>query len=161
MYKCYGCKQLKPEEAFAPDTSRKCRPVAGKCRECKNARDRAHRALGHSTAHASKKWRENNPGKQYKLTQAWNKRNPEKVKASVSKARSKRDALIRGAEITEDITLDALFLRDKGICGICSLACSRDEASTDHKVALTKGGQHTWNNVQLAHRKCNSKKGNR
>ena len=30
--------------------------------------------------------------------------------------------------------------------------------TVDHIVPLSKGGTHTWNNVQLAHMACNSGK---
>ena len=48
-----------------------------------------------------------------------------------------------------------LFFKDKGICGICSGDVEISNASIDHIVALSKGGTHTWDNVQLAHFKCN------
>lgn len=35
------------------------------------------------------------------------------------------------------------------------------DKSIDHIRPLSKGGTHTWDNVQLAHLKCNIKKGNR
>lgn len=30
----------------------------------------------------------------------------------------------------------------------------------DHKKPISKGGSHTWDNIQLAHHVCNSRKGN-
>jgi 5-methylcytosine-specific restriction endonuclease McrA len=33
--------------------------------------------------------------------------------------------------------------------------------SIDHVRPISKGGSHTWDNVMLAHKGCNSKKGNR
>jgi 5-methylcytosine-specific restriction endonuclease McrA len=35
----------------------------------------------------------------------------------------------------------------------------RPDASMDHLVPLSKGGDHSWANVALAHRSCNSKRG--
>ena len=33
--------------------------------------------------------------------------------------------------------------------------------SIDHVVPLSKGGTHTWDNVHLAHKRCNMVKGNK
>lgn len=33
------------------------------------------------------------------------------------------------------------------------------DATMDHLVPLSKGGDHSWENVALAHRSCNSKRG--
>lgn len=68
------------------------------------------------------------------------------------------------------ITLKKLYVRDKGICQICGLVCfypGNPESvlypSIDHIIPLgndpLKRGGHTWKNVQLAHRICNSHKG--
>ena len=64
-----------------------------------------------------------------------------------------------------DISLAKLYKRDHGICAICgkpvnmSLDTNDNEyGSIDHIVPLAKGGTHTWDNVQLAHRICNSLK---
>ena len=72
--------------------------------------------------------------------------------------------------VDKDITLESLYKRDRGLCHICGLACSWDDyiidsnqkqcgewyPSIDHVVPLSKGGLHSWNNVKLAHRRCNS-----
>lgn len=68
------------------------------------------------------------------------------------------------------ITLDKLIKRDKNICHICGQECNLEDytyqnntfiagnyyPSIDHIVPLSKGGTHSWNNVMLAHRICNS-----
>jgi hypothetical protein len=63
------------------------------------------------------------------------------------------------------IPLGRLIRRDKGICHICGEAVRRDvdvqhdmAPSRDHVLPLAKGGTHTWGNVRLAHRICNSLK---
>lgn len=69
-----------------------------------------------------------------------------------------------------DITLPLLFKRDKGVCKICGGKCDWSDIevkdkfavvganypSIDHIVPISKGGSHTWDNVQLAHKQCNS-----
>lgn len=63
------------------------------------------------------------------------------------------------------ISLAKLYKRDHGICAICGKLVnmdtdtnSDDYGSIDHIIPLSKGGTHTWGNVQLTHRICNSVK---
>jgi 5-methylcytosine-specific restriction endonuclease McrA len=72
-----------------------------------------------------------------------------------------RRALKRGSPTAEKFTLDEIFERDGGVCHLCSKQVIRREATMDHLVPLTKGGSHTRVNVKLAHRGCNSRKGDR
>jgi 5-methylcytosine-specific restriction endonuclease McrA len=61
---------------------------------------------------------------------------------------------------THFITTLELYEKDSGICGICSLPVEISNASIDHIIPVSKGGTHTWDNVQLAHYKCNIIKSN-
>lgn len=62
-------------------------------------------------------------------------------------------------EYDSSITLDAVFKHDNGICKICGKPIDRSidalKPTIDHIVPYAKGGGHTWNNVQLAHKRCN------
>ena len=72
--------------------------------------------------------------------------------------------------VDKTITLEKLYKRDNGICKICGYKCDYtdyyiDENGTyiagnnypsiDHIKPISKGGCHTWENVQLVHRICN------
>jgi len=87
----------------------------------------------------------------------------------------RRERLKENGRINYDITLDKLIKRDNGICQICeklidnkdfehdengNFIAENDYPSIDHIVPVSKGGTHTWDNVQLAHFYCNSVKGN-
>lgn len=91
-----------------------------------------------------------------------------------SKANNKRKEAIRRSRIESkpmdtDITVEGLFRRDKGICYLCGGKCDFEDytvcngnfiagdwyPSIDHVVPVAKGGTHQWNNVRLAHRRCN------
>lgn len=75
----------------------------------------------------------------------------------------------------EDVQRQVLFERDVGLCQICQDPINNKEEifnwisclskmepqrpSEDHIVPLSKGGQHSYENVQLTHLECNLKKG--
>lgn len=68
-------------------------------------------------------------------------------------------------KVDKSIALGELFRKDGGICQICHDPVSMDvrwpdprSASIDHIIPLSKGGDHTWRNVQLAHLGCNCSK---
>lgn len=72
-----------------------------------------------------------------------------------------------------DITLEKLFKRDGGVCYICGRTCDWNDIeekdgtmiagdsypSVDHVKPVAKGGTHTWMNIRLACRSCNTLKG--
>lgn len=77
----------------------------------------------------------------------------------------RRIRLHENGDVDHSITLAKLIKRDKAICRICgrkinqwSDSNSDDYPSIDHIVAVANGGTHTWDNVQLAHRGCNTTK---
>ncbi len=83
-----------------------------------------------------------------------------------------RDKRIRSVADKDDISLDALIKRDGLTCWICGEPCDLEDAfwkdgafvagnnypSVDHVFPLSKGGTHTWDNVRVAHRLCNTLK---
>jgi 5-methylcytosine-specific restriction endonuclease McrA len=70
---------------------------------------------------------------------------------------SKRRAL-KKKNFVEYVDPLALYMRDSGMCGICSLKVSIDEFEVDHIKPLSKGGEHSYANTQISHQKCNRKK---
>lgn len=74
-------------------------------------------------------------------------------------------------DFDDTITLRSLILRDGGICKICGKTVDETDIvnghirrlypTLDHIVPLSKGGSHTWENVQLAHNGCNAGKRDR
>ena len=76
-------------------------------------------------------------------------------------------AKLHGAPAEIGITLSKLIKRDGLTCAICGLQCIYGGdyladlyPTMDHIIPLSKGGGHTWNNVQVAHRRCNLYKSN-
>ncbi len=75
----------------------------------------------------------------------------------------RRSSMQENGPIDKGITAEKLMKRDKNTCHICGgkvdiNADSNDGMypTIDHIVPLSKGGAHTWGNVALAHRKCNT-----
>lgn len=86
------------------------------------------------------------------------------------KSRKRIEETKANGNIDNDITLDKLIHRDNNICYICKGECDINDytyvgkqfvagnkyPSIDHFIPLSKGGTHTWDNIKLAHRLCNS-----
>lgn len=87
--------------------------------------------------------------------------------------RGSSDRLNKTNIIDSDITLKRLFKKEWGVCYLCGESCDWNDytitksgvfiagntyPSIDHLVPLSKGGLHSWDNVRLAHRICNTKK---
>ena len=87
----------------------------------------------------------------------------------------RRRVRIENALIDKDITLERLYKKSNGICGICGGKCDYNDCqdnggffitgnnypTIDHIVPLARGGCHSWDNIQLAHFYCNTAKGAR
>lgn len=87
----------------------------------------------------------------------------------------KHDKRIPKNKRIDRIDLHDLFKRDNGVCHICGKQCNWNDytvtdttiisgnwyPSVDHIVPVSLGGADSWNNVMLAHRICNSVRGNR
>lgn len=70
-------------------------------------------------------------------------------------------AIAAGDLTAQIVSRDAVRDRDNQTCHICGTWVSRHDESLDHVIPLAKGGGHTYDNVKLAHKLCNSKKGDR
>jgi len=84
----------------------------------------------------------------------------------------KEHRLHPGNIIHKDITLEKLYKRDSGVCYICgrtcdwqdfivkdgTVICGDNYPSIEHVMPLSKGGLHSWDNVKLACRRCNTLK---
>ena len=55
------------------------------------------------------------------------------------------------------LTRRAVFARDDWVCQYCGSPAE----NVDHVIPRSRGGQHTWDNVVAACRRCNSRKENR
>lgn len=75
------------------------------------------------------------------------------------KAASKRRS-IKERAFVEDVDPKVVFHRDGGICRICMKSVDLSAKwEVDHVIPISKGGAHSYDNVQLTHRRCNRSKG--
>ena len=95
-------------------------------------------------------------------------------KRSRSASDAKRRARMKVIRYDTGITLEDVYDRDHGVCWLCGELCQWEDSwsdergnfiagnrypSIDHVKALANGGSHTWDNIRLAHRICNTLKG--
>lgn len=81
----------------------------------------------------------------------WHKKNPERSRElhAAYKARKK------GAPRSEPVSRAYVIARDGSRCHICGRKVRSDELHLDHLVPLSKGGDHTSENLRVAHAACN------
>lgn len=84
-----------------------------------------------------------------------------------------REKRIASVLVDRDISLETLKRRDNNICWICGEETHDDDyvvvngtivvgdtyPSIDHLVPIARGGLHKWENIRLAHKGCNQKRG--
>lgn len=98
------------------------------------------------------RYRERNRAREVERVARWARANPDRITA--------KNARRRGALVGTLVERELVLIRDSGICGICGLAVGPDW-HLDHVVPLAKGGEHSYANTQLAHPRCNARKGAR
>lgn len=77
----------------------------------------------------------------------------------------RRRARKRTGNRGSSIDLPTVLVRDQYKCGICYKRIPKQykyphplSPSLDHIIPLSKGGSHSWDNVQASHHQCNQKK---
>jgi 5-methylcytosine-specific restriction endonuclease McrA len=166
---CTKCGEVHPLESFRAIKNGKDGRHAW-CRPCENvanrtyylkraerarevARERYARQRDEILA-KTHKYRAENPDASREVCKRWRAKNPE---ASRRLARE-RHARLKGAPNIEKIDRAYVFAREGGRCHICGKKIQND-ITLDHLVPLSKGGDHTHANLRIAHRACNSSRG--
>jgi len=62
---------------------------------------------------------------------------------------------------TPPLTNKTLFIRDRSVCGYCSVQFVKSELTRDHVHPKSRGGEDSWTNLVTACKKCNHKKADR
>lgn len=90
------------------------------------------------------------------------------------KENRKRKRIQENGKVDNSITLDLLVKKENNTCYICGGKCDRKDSVTtkeghfiagqnyptvEHIKPICMGGTHTWDNIKLAHKRCNERKG--
>lgn len=97
-----------------------------------------------------------NPEPKRAAAVAWRAANPEKVNELSARRRARKRAAF-----VAPVNPASIYARDEGHCQLCGGEVAQAEMSLDHIVPLARGGTHEPANVQLAHLRCNIRKGTR
>lgn len=65
----------------------------------------------------------------------------------------------RLSQFVEHVDLAVVWARDRGICHICSQPADPADWHLEHKVPLSRGGEHSYENTAVSHPSCNKSKG--
>jgi 5-methylcytosine-specific restriction endonuclease McrA len=93
-------------------------------------------------------------------------KNGDSYKASKRATKSRRRAIERGCKEARSIDPIKVLERDGWKCQICGVSTpqrlrgsmNKRAPELDHVVPISKGGLHTWTNLQCACRECNGAK---
>lgn len=119
----------------------------------------------HRTYYAKNRDKENQRGRDYYAANKdrINARNRAHYHKDPLKHRTywmRRRAMIRD-RTAGHVDFTAILRRDGWVCHICGGLVAPGELSFDHIVPLSKGGQHSEENLAVAHLTCNKRKGAR
>jgi 5-methylcytosine-specific restriction endonuclease McrA len=157
MKRCCNCKEEKPLDEFYRARTRK-DGRATVCKQCSKELSAEWIALHpEKVAIYSRQKYERHTEAHQASTRRWVKKHPERVKELHRISESSRRARKRD-QFVEKIDPMIVYSRDEGLCGICDTTVY-GEFHIDHVVPLSKGGEHSYANVQLAHPSCNLSKG--
>lgn len=168
---CRICGRIKPVSEFY----RRLDGLAHKCKECMNAYGRAHYQRNRTEyIERAAEWADKNPKRAQAIKNAGNKRHraahPEYWREKTRQYRKshpdvhceqehRRRARKRSAPHIERVFRAAVIARDNGVCYLCGRQPQGYDLTLDHVIPLVRGGSHTMDNLRVACRSCNSKKG--
>ena len=115
---------------------------------------------------AARKWYSENKEQKKKYFQEYRKKKREQYLATQEKYRKNNQPKInlylrcRRRKTKEKINPTLLHNWESKECGICHGHIDSDY-HLDHIIPISRGGEHSEKNIQLAHPHCNMSKGNR
>ncbi len=140
---CARCRGFKHLSEF-PSSRRNRDGLYPYCRSCHAEYQRDLRAANPDPSRASaKRWRE---------------KNPQKVRALARGTAQRRRTRLR-AVLREGYSLEEIWERDGRRCKSCGRFLSLSQATIDHVIPISAGGNDVRENVQCMHGLCNTNKG--
>ena len=125
-------------------------------------RENNHLRYRKSTNEWRRKYYQKNKEKLILFNKKWQLNNPLKVKFS-----KKRNKIFRRGfgfisnEIIQMIYEDNIKKYGTLTCYLCFKSIEFGQDSLEHKIPLSRGGTNEYNNLDVAHRRCNSRKYNK
>lgn len=98
-----------------------------------------------------KRRRAENPNQRTPWDRKYYERNRDKFRNWDEQRRARES----GAERVEKIDREYIIARDGGTCHLCGKKPLRHLIELDHLVPLSKGGNHTADNLRVSCRRCN------
>jgi len=157
MKRCCRCKEHLPLDEFYKNSAQH-DGLHVYCKTCARAANRE--SLARRPGY-DKRYYEAHKERLKVYSRDWKRKNNKRARELLKGYNHERRARLAGVPCDKTISMDILFVRDKGFCGICRNSVELQEASIDHIVPIARGGSHTWDNVQLSHLPCNLSKGAR
>lgn len=164
--RCSVCKEEKQFDDFYVDRAH---PTGrgGYCKICTLERSRRYRAANGDALRERDRTAKSSPEGRAKARDLyWANPDIYRAKALRNKnmqkaadAESRRRARMHSAGAVEKIDRLEIYERDGGRCHICSKLVSVKKFHLDHLVPIARGGTHTRDNVAVAHRVCNQRRG--
>lgn len=142
---CKCCNEAKPLSSFASFQRKGITYHSHTCSTCRNRRQRELRLA--------------NPGRQREYDQRSYKKHRESVIRRKMRVNDMRRAWKHGALEVIEVNRDAIFQRDGLTCYLCGEEFDRENLHLDHVVPLSRGGNHTPDNIRVACKWCNARKG--
>lgn len=90
-----------------------------------------------------------------KYRTAYREKNSERIRAKNARRRA-----LKLAATVEFISPATVYARDAGRCHICGKKVDPKKWHMDHLIPLSRGGEHSYRNVAVAHPLCNNRRYN-
>lgn len=158
---CSKCKVEKPgtsEFFYKSAASRAPDGLQYYCKECAKTAARSSYAKDPAASNARRVAnRRANPERDAATHRRWAAANPEAQREHWRKTKQTRRAARRG-NLTEYVDPLVLLEMDDGVCGICGGDVDPFEFHMDHVIPVSRGGDHSYANMQVSHPRCNKRK---
>ena len=162
--RCVRCKKWLPltEEFFPKDSSRP-KGLGYQCKEDTRARGKEHYAKPEIRKarldYALRRRKEEKKRQVHRRYYAKHKAQWQGENGYVKQRTTRQGGVTPGS--AWPIPREELVVKYKGVCQLCGKKVRKGQESPDHIVPVSRGGSHTADNIQLAHVKCNRRRGSK
>lgn len=153
---CVKCREEKPlDDFYAVSGSNHRGGRKNECKVCWNRlrRERYARRREQELA-KNAEWSAANPERHQAARDEWSAANPDADRVYSLTALARRS----GVPIIDQVHPLVVLELDDGLCGICGEDVDPMDFQVDHLIPRLKGGEHSYANTQVAHRRCNELK---